>query len=374
MILGRGIRKISAVIFIAGMTIAVFFEVLLLSKKQKTGADRVLAFWMFLITAHLFLFYVFHTGEIYNYPFLLGTGFPLPLLHGVMLYLYVGSVTGRLPANRRLLFLHFVPALAMYLYLVGFFVLPADEKVRIFRNQGAGYETFDAIRSAAVLLSGVVYVAWSSWILERHRRRVLERYSFRQKVDLLWLRILVWGLGAIWLLVFFENDVVVFSAVTIFVFLIGFFGIRQVRIFATDEPAPAAEAEQVSVKEKYAKSGLSGERSRALYGDLTRLMKEEAAYKKPDLTLDHLAARLKVHPNYLSQALNEQDGRNFYDFVNSYRLEEFKRLLSDPKNRNLTLLSLAFDCGFNSKSSFNRHFKKVTGRTPSEYFSSLPPR
>lgn len=87
MILGRGIRKISAVIFIAGMTIAVFFEVLLLLKKRKTGADRVLAFWMFLITAHLFLFHVFHTGEIYDYQFLLGTGFPLPLLHGVMLYL-----------------------------------------------------------------------------------------------------------------------------------------------------------------------------------------------------------------------------------------------------------------------------------------------
>ena len=69
--------------------------------------------------------------------------------------------------------------------------------------------------------------------------------------------------------------------------------------------------------------------------------------------------------------VNKKVGKNFYDFVNQYRLEEFKRLLSDPKNRNLTLLSLAIDCGFNSKSSFNRHFKKVTGQTPSQYFAAL---
>jgi AraC-like DNA-binding protein len=100
-------------------------------------------------------------------------------------------------------------------------------------------------------------------------------------------------------------------------------------------------------------------------------MKDEAVYKKSDLTLDHLASRLNVHSNYLSQIINEKDGKNFYDFVNFYRLEEFKRLISDPRRRNSTLLSLAFDCGFNSKSSFNRHFKKVTGQTPSDYFSSL---
>jgi AraC-like DNA-binding protein len=62
---------------------------------------------------------------------------------------------------------------------------------------------------------------------------------------------------------------------------------------------------------------------------------------------------------------------NFYDFVNRYRLEEFKKLASDPKNRQFTMLALAFDCGFNSKSSFNRYFKKATGQTPSQYFTAL---
>jgi AraC-like DNA-binding protein len=384
------------VIFIAGMTIAVFFEILLITKKNKSTADNVLAVWMFLITVHLFLFYLSFTGEIFNYPFLLGTGMPLPLLQGVFLYLYVGSVTNQLSDDRKLLLLHFVPATAMYLYLISFFILPAEEKILVFRNQGAGYETFSAIRSAAVLISGVVYVAWATILLRRHKRRILDLFSYRQRVDLRWLQVLVWGMGAIWLLVFFQNDVVVFGGVTVFVFLIGFFGIRQVRIF-DPEPAPPPDETGMTTgtmttgtitagtvtdgtmtagkttagKEKYVKSGLNKERAEQLYREVSRLMKEEAVYKKSDLTLDDLASRLKVHSNYLSQALNELDGRNFYDFVNFHRLEEFKRLLSDPKNRSLTLLSLAFDCGFNSKSSFNRHFKKMTGQTPSEYFSSL---
>ena len=84
-----------------------------------------------------------------------------------------------------------------------------------------------------------------------------------------------------------------------------------------------------------------------------------------------MAAKLGVHPNYLSQVINQRENKNFYDFVNTYRVAEFKRLISMPRNQHLTLLSVAFDCGFNSKSSFNRYFKKATGQTPSEYFTSL---
>jgi AraC-like DNA-binding protein len=100
-------------------------------------------------------------------------------------------------------------------------------------------------------------------------------------------------------------------------------------------------------------------------------MIKDKAYRKSDLSIDDLASKLKIHHNYLSQVINEREKKNFYEFVNHFRLEEFKKLLSEPKNRNYTLLALAFECGFNSKSSFNRYFKKSTGKTPSEYFSEL---
>ena len=364
-----------SMIFIAGISIAVFFEFLLLSKKNKSASDKILALWMFLMAVHLFMFYNYYSGEIYNYPSLLGVDMPLPLLPGVFLYFYVGSVTDQLPARKSLLLLHFVPAVAMYLYLISFFLLPADQKIMIYKNQGAGYETFGTIKTLAIALSGIVYVAWSSLLLRRHRQRILDQFSYQDKIDLRWLQILTWGIGCIWLLILAHNDALLFTGVAIFVFCIGFFGIRQVRIFGRDH-VPFRAPEQLAPvepeeKEKYAKSGLTKELSEKLYAELIRLMNEEGVYKKNDLSVDDLASRLDVHSNYLSQIINEREGKNFYDFVNSYRLEEFKRLVADPRNRNLTLLSLAIDCGFNSKSSFNRHFKKATGQTPSEYFSAV---
>jgi AraC-like DNA-binding protein len=371
-------------IFIAGMTIAVFFEFLLLGKKNKSESDKILAMWMFVITVHLFMFYLSYTGELYNYPFLLGVSLPFPLLHGVFLYLYVGSVTNQLPARRNILYLHFLPAGTMYLYLITFFILPAEQKIWVYKNQGAGYELFNTLRTFAIGVSGIAYITWSILLLRKHRRRILDQFSYQDKIDLQWLRILTWGMGGIWLLVFFQTETVLFTGVAVFVFLIGFFGIRQIRIFDTNHatsPEPeklprSTEPENIPVSEeqgkaKYAKSGLSKEQSEKLYGELMRLMKEEAIYKKNDLSADDLATRLKAHPNYVSQVINEKEGKNFYDFVNHYRVEEFKRLLSIPKNRNLTLLSLALDCGFNSKSSFNRYFKKSTGQTPSEYFDFI---
>lgn len=362
-------------IFVAGISIAVFFELLLLSKKSKSTSDKILTVWMFVIAVHLSLFYVTFVGELYNYPLLMGWTPPLPLLHGVFLYLYVGSVTNQLPARKSRWLIHFLPAIAAVVYLVPFYILPSEQKIAVFRNQGAGYEVFNTILVYAIGLSGVVYITWSGLLLRRHRRRILDRFSYQDKIDLQWLRILTWGMGGIWLLIFLRSDPEIYAGVAVFVFLIGFFGIRQVRIFPPESPqgvhsqTPSLPAEQE--REKYAKSGLTKERLEELYQELIQLMEKERVYTTNDLSIDDLASKLKVHPNYLSQVINEKMGKNFYDFVNHFRLEEFKQRLSDPKNRNFTLLSLATDCGFNSKSSFNRHFKKVTGQTPSQYFAAL---
>jgi len=361
-------------IYIAGMSIAVLFEFLLISKKNKSESDKILALWMFIMTVHLFLFYMMYTKEIFNYPFLLGISFPLPLLQGVFLYLYVGSATNQLPANKNFLAIHFLPAASMYVYLINFFALPSEQKIFIFNNNGVGYEQFSTISVYAIFLSGIVYVIWSSLLLKKHRKRILETFSYKEKIDLQWLQILTWGIGGIWLLVFFKYEPVIYAGVAVFVFLIGFFGIRQVRIFDT-EKISLSDSEnntpEEEAKEKYAKSGLTEELSQKLYESLKAIMVNDAVYRKYNLSINDLAGRLKTHPNYLSQVINEREKKNFYDFVNHYRLEEFKLLLSNQKNRNYKLLSLAFECGFNSKSSFNRYFKKSTGKTPSEYYSEL---
>lgn len=361
-------------IFVAGISIAVFFEFLLISKKNKSASDKILILWMFLISIHLFLFYLYFTKEIYNFPFLLGVELPLPLLHGVLLYFYVSSMTNQLPKNKNILLLNCLPIILAYLYLsINFFPLPAAQKIQVYQHNGAGYEVFNTILYYTIILSGVIYVFWSSLLLRKHRQNILNQFSDLEKVNLQWLQILTWGIGGIWLVVIFiQNDLLIFGGAAVFVFLIGFFGIRQVGIFTTNQMDYNNDQEaQEAPKDKYAKSGLTAELSDKLYQALIRLMTEEAIYQKNDLSVNDLAIKLNVHPNYLSQIINEREGKNFYDFINTYRIEAFKNLIADPKNQRLTLLALAYDCGFNSKSSFNRHFKKATGQTPSEYFAAL---
>ncbi len=357
-------------VFVAGIGIALLIELLLIVKREKTPSDLLLTVWMFVVLLHLFLFFLYYTEEIFHFPSLLGIDTSLPLLHGVFLYFYAGSLTGRLPRRRTILALHFLPALLIYLYMADFFLLPADEKVRIYRAKGEGYESFLVVRQYLIALSGVMYVAWTVLILHRHRKSIGDRFSDIDWVSLRWLHFLTIGMGGIWFLVIaFPESSVHFLGVVLFVFLIGFFGVRQPGIF--HRHGVPTEMEEEEQRKKYPKSGLSPEQADQLHSALRALMEKEKLYRKSELTIGDLAAPLDIHPNYLSQVINEKEGKNFYDFVNSYRIEEFKQLLSIPANRRKTLLALAFDCGFNSKSSFNRFFKKATGQTPSEYFTAL---
>jgi AraC-like DNA-binding protein len=96
-------------------------------------------------------------------------------------------------------------------------------------------------------------------------------------------------------------------------------------------------------------------------------MESQKLYLEPKLTLGTLAEQLKVSVNHLSQVINQYEGVNFHDFVNRYRVDEFKSRIANPKYKGFSLLAIAFDSGFNSKSSFNQIFKKSTGLTPSQY-------
>jgi AraC-like DNA-binding protein len=215
-------------------------------------------------------------------------------------------------------------------------------------------------------------VVWSALLLRKHRNNIRDQFSDLEKVNLQWLQILTFGLGGIWFLViFFQNEILILVGMVIFVFLIGFFGVRQADIFTPNQRPLDDNSGDNEQKKKYPKSGLTEETSRKLHQSLIQLMTEEAPHRKSDLSINDLSSKLGVHPNTLSQIINQTENKNFYDFVNTYRIEEFKRMIALQKNQQYTLLSLAYDCGFSSKSSFNRYFKKATGQTPSEYTTTL---
>ena len=358
--------------YLGGVGLAFFLTLLLLSKKKKTTADNFLAGWLFFITLHLLLFY-FWMNELY--PELLGAGFPLPLVHGPFLYLYTLALTqGRI---KKVSLLHFAPALGVLLYMIPFLSLSAEEKLEVFRNQGAGYEVFNTIRLVLNISSGIIYIVLSSMALYKHRRAIVNEFSSTEKINLQWLQYLIYWLGAIWACVIIGSEESIYITVVLFVLFIGYFGIRQASIFHSSDSDPDDEPqndtpEETGDKPKYQKSGLSPESSENLHRDLSQLMSTEKFFRESELSLTDLAKRLNTLPNHLSQVINEREGKNFYDYINSLRIEEFMRLVNSPESQKYTLLGIAQECGFNSKSSFNRYFKKVTGKSPSEFMQSAP--
>lgn len=112
-------------------------------------------------------------------------------------------------------------------------------------------------------------------------------------------------------------------------------------------------------------------RAEGHYQRLIHLMNEEALYTHPDLSMSLLAEKTGLSNGYLSQILNQQEGKNFFEFVNAYRVEEVKRRLADPAFAHYSLLAIGMDAGFKSKSTFYSVFKKMTGKTPAAYKGSL---
>jgi AraC-like DNA-binding protein len=382
-------------IYLAGIIITFFLGFLLAGKKNKTPADRILIVWLCVIGFHLLLYYLFIAGKIYNYPALLGIHIPYPLLHGPLLFLYTAALTQQQPKSKITPLLHFLPIIIIYLFMIPFFSLPASEKINVYRNKGAGYETIIRICVWAIIISGISYVTASLFLLRRYRKSIEDEFSNTEKINLAWLRYLICGIAVIWIAVIAGDDAVIFGAAVLFVFFLGYFGIRQVGIFtsspgqtnkrspssktaALKEPeAPATTADITSSSEKgiqkikYEKSGLSEEQAEKIYKQLAGCMTGQKLFSDSELTLAALAKTLEAHPNHLSQVINSYEGKNFYDYINFHRVEEFKKLAPLPHNRNYTLLSLAYECGFNSKTSFNRNFKKVTGVSPSEWLQQL---
>ncbi|WP_375585241.1 tetratricopeptide repeat protein [Cyclobacterium xiamenense] len=131
------------------------------------------------------------------------------------------------------------------------------------------------------------------------------------------------------------------------------------RIYTDIEPTPPSA--------KRNSSELSESEADHCLRKLADFMAAESPFLDPSLSLRSLASQLEMHPNQLSWLLNEKKGRNFNAFVNGFRVAHFQKLLADPGNANISLIGLAYESGFNSKTVFNTVFKKETGMTPREF-------
>lgn len=378
------------ILYLAAIIFSFFFAFVLATKSKKSQADIMLMAWLLLIGIHLLSFYLIYTKQVADYSLFIALGFPLPLIHGPCLFLYTQLQTSPAPFRKKHL-LHFLPVLLSYLLFFPFYLLPEAERVEVFNQKGAGYELETTINLVAIYISGVIYIGLSLIKLLKYRKNLVNQFSNTDKINFNWLLYLISWMAVIWItILFIQSDQFIFGAAALFVLWLGYFSFRQIDVFRNyrHHPAPSGSDHLNKQKEieidfeieepvsevplKYQKSLLNDEDATAIHERLMNLMRNEKPYTNPELTLNQLAKSLDVHPNTLSQVINTKENRNFYDLINAKRVEEFIHLISQPTHQQFTLLGMAYDCGFNSKASFNRNFKKYAGITPSEFLKQQP--
>jgi AraC-like DNA-binding protein len=152
-----------------------------------------------------------------------------------------------------------------------------------------------------------------------------------------------------------------------YVFVLGIYGYRQESIYL-EKASKSDEDNQTETKRRsYQKTSLDPDERELVNQKLIDIMQHEKPYLESEITISDLASRLGISVNKLSRVINEDHNHNFFDFINTYRVNEVKHLLTSSKTNDSKIESIAYDCGFNSKSSFYSIFKKHTHLTPTEF-------
>ncbi len=364
---------------IQGFLLTVF----LLFSKNNIKANRVLSVTMFFLSLDLLSVYSFAAGWYKTYPVIFGANFGFPFIYGPIFYLYAKFITGKEENFSAKYLVHFIPFLLAHLYVSPFYFLSEQEKIKQISVYISDLQIDLIAISAFKPIHGLIYTLYSLKLLKEFNAQIKNSYSNIEKKKLDWLRNLILGVTIIWLIVAFtfvyttmfglgysaSNEIIYFS-VAIFIYAVGYGALYQPEMFAKSEKSIyAAEkvAEETPQQEKYSKSNLSESQIEEIKTKLISLMENKKDFLNSELTIDQLALEIGVSKHNLSETINTAFQKNFYDFINNYRVEEFKRRIKNPDYANYSLLAIAFESGFSSKSSFNTIFKKHTGSTPSEY-------
>lgn len=397
-----------SVFFLIGAAQGIFFAVALFSGKltDKT-ASRYLAFLLLLFAFELFSEFLDHSQYGLQYFRLMILIYPLDFLYGPLIWLYTSSITRPSLAKRSIIFLHFIPTLILLpiVWQLLFQSLPGDPGFFIANPillQPDQIQSWISPAYSQVLgvLHIAIYLVASLRRLQRHSRSIANEFSYREGVALTWLRWLLLAFAALlgmyairvvaseWLSSVELIDAILNSSMVIVIYSMAYFATRQPKIFThrisyhASRPTPIDEnPEALALNDiddsfedefddeagKYKKSALDSENSNRILKRLIETMKSEKPYLKSNLTLPDLAKLVSTSPNYLSQVINEQLQMNFFDLINSYRIEMAKELIISPLPHTRTILDIAMESAFNSKSAFYSAFKKSMGITPAEY-------
>ncbi len=397
---------------------------LLTSRHSNKTANYLLSGLIALFSFYALIKILSNTSGIIEYPHLIRTYRPIFILACALVYFYCKALTS--PGFRFTWTdtLHLIPFAGYTIIMIPFFF--SDPATKIASLSSQPFTLSWTIERSFWVIVFFSYFGFSYKIVLAHQRHIKEFYSNIEKIKLDWLKNLLMAFGVIWMTALFrfltaygkvgyENKLLVPVLLCMVIFLIGWHALRQPEIFSDrwdklimedgqsisqsiaqpiaqtkdqeaaintapaappkEVPAPAslrAENSQDPVKQppKYEYSSLSKDDISRHKDSLIKYLEVEKPYIDPDLKLQNLADHLGIPSYQLSQIINTEMKLNFYELINSMRILEAKQRLLDPANQNITIIAIAFDVGFNSKSTFNTAFKKYVNMTPSQYKKS----
>lgn len=358
---------IFTILYFAGFALAIFCALVLLGiKRGNRTANHILASLLLLISIGIIKAILFHTRYILQIPHLIGVTWPLSFIYPPLFFLYVRSLILR-EVNFKKQAFHFVPFILFVLCLVPFYMQSGDYKVDYLISAWQSTPVLHRVVSGLIILQELIYIVLSLRLLVKHSKKVKSVYSSIEKYNLHWIRSLIISYilvtGLFFVLRFINTPIKPIHVgpivIVVYIYVLGYMGVRQPEIFSElDDPRFA---------KKYLKSGLDTKKADDYLSKLIRVMEVDRLFIESNLTLHKLANKMSISPNHLSQLLNERLNQSFFDFVNSHRVEEAKKMLRNPASNNLTMLAIAYEVGFSSKSTFNSVFKKYVNMTPSKY-------
>jgi AraC-like DNA-binding protein len=362
--------NIDPVLYI-GISQSFFAGLLLATKKPLNIASRLMAAWLFMICFEL-IFALLNSNviEMYSFQFITFT-------YGPLLFLYVKFMTKPDTKFNWYSLLHFIPFIVFFVLSVMFreetFVLDLRS---FFRPDK--FISLRIIYGVCFFLSITVYSVMSFIEIKRHQDNLKNYVSYTSGVITLnWLKIITISFYSAYFILFilgglsmigdyipFDPYFVIFGFIALFTFAYSFYGVKQPVIFGAEI---SNDTDYKKDAEKYIRSGLKDKQAEAFLSDLILFVETQKPYLNRNLSIHDLSLMTKIPRHYITQILNERHKKSFFAFINEYRVNEVIRRFGDQENNNYTILAIAYDSGFNSKTTFNSIFKSHTGMTPGKY-------
>jgi len=370
-------------LLIIGVFEAFSLGLLLFLKKKRNASDSILASFFILLGINILLSYVelYNRKNGYPYPAFINTTAPLILLHGPTLWLYIQSQTKQNFKFKLIYFLHFIPFLGMLVdHCLQYYFLPAEIKIQIAINQSFKECFTYPIWVLIITISPLVYFSLGIRMLNNYNKKIENFLSHTERYDYRWLKQLLITITILYCLINFSFIIdiiyplasfnvlqyIAFIMASLFVLFMGIFGHRQNNLFDSEIINVNLEDLSPSNKKKTEKDEMNN-----FIPKLQHFMQTEEPFLNENITLSALSEQLNVSTEFLSKTLNERLNIKFFDYINHFRVEKFKQEVEKPENKNLTLTGIASNCGFNSKATFYRVFKKIMNITPNLYKQEL---